>query len=143
MVDFTALLNRKADECEKPVAVPQGSYIMSIVGYTTGESRQKKTPYVEIETKIVAPREDVDMDEYAKVKNPQERSFKTPFYITEDSLYRLEEFLSKAGLPTAGRSFTEILAEMAGAQIVGIVSHRMSDDGESVFPEVKRFLKAE
>lgn len=143
MVDFTSLLNRKADECEKPVAIPQGSYAMRIVGYTTGESRQKKTPYVEMELKIIAPRDDVDAEEYAKVKNPQDRSFKVQFYITEESLYRLEEFLKKAGMETAGRSFVEILAEVAGAEIIGVVSHRMSDDGETVYAEVKRFLKAE
>lgn len=143
MVDFTSLLSKSASDVEKPEPIPAGAYDMAIVGFTTGESAQKKTPYVEIEHKIISPREDVDMEAYAKVKNPQDRSLKTQFYITEDSLFRLKDYLEKAGFETQGRQFLEMLNEIAGHQIVGIVTHRMSQDGESVFSELKKFLKAE
>lgn len=143
MVDFTELLNKKADDVEKPATTPAGSYLMTIVGFSTGESQNKKTPYVEIETKIIAPQDDVDMEEYAKVKNPQDRSFKTKFFITEDSLFRLKDFLAKAGFETEGKSFSEMLNEIAGHQIVGVVSHRLGQDGETVYPEINKFLKAE
>lgn len=143
MVDFTALLDRKADDIEKPATTPTGSYLMTIVGYTTGESQNKKTPYVETELKILAPQDDVDMEEYAKVKNPQERSFKVKHFITEDSLFRLKDFLAKAGFETEGKSFTEMLSEIAGHQIIGVVSHRLGQDGETVYPEINKFLKAE
>lgn len=143
MVDFTSLLDKKADDVEKPATVPTGSYDLTIVGFATGESANKKTPYVEIETKIIAPRDDVDMEEYAKVKNPQDRSFKTKFFLTEDSLFRLKDFLSKAGFEVEGKSFSEMLNEIAGHQVVGIVSHRLSQDGESTFAEINKFMKAE
>lgn len=143
MVDFTTLLSKSSDEVEKPEPIPAGSYDMIIVGFKSGESQQKKTPYVEIETKVIAPRDDVDMESYAKVRNPQDRTFKTQFYITEDSLFRLKDFLIKAGFETEGRTFLEMLNEIAGRTIIGIISHRLGNDGESVYPEVKKFLKAE
>lgn len=142
MVDFTQLLARTADDVERPEPLPQGSYLTTITAYRTVESGQKKTPGVEFDLQIVAPNEDVDAEAYAKVKNPQERVLKTQFWLTEDSLWRLKDFLEKAGHDMSGRSFAEVLAEVAGSQIVSIVTHRISQDGESVFPEARKFMKA-
>lgn len=141
MVDFTNLLSKSADNVERPEPLPQGSYVTTITAYRTIESGQKKTPGVEFDLQIFAPGEDINMEEYAKVKNPQERVLKTQFWLTEDSMFRLKEFLEKAGFETAGRTFADMLAEVAGHQIIAIVSHRIGQDGESVFPEAKRFMK--
>lgn len=141
MVDFTNLLSKSADNVERPEPLPQGSYVTTITAYRTIESGQKKTPGVEFDLQIFAPGEDINMEEYSKVKNPQERVLKTQFWLTEDSMFRLKEFLEKAGFETAGRTFADMLAEVAGHQIIAIVSHRIGQDGESVFPEAKRFMK--
>ena len=143
MVDFTTLLNKSIDDVEAPALLPQGSYMMTITGYSTGESQQKKTPYVEFNLKILAANEDVDQEELAKVNNLQDKTLKTQFYLSEDSLYRLKDFLSKAGLEIAGKSFSEVLSEIAGAQIIGIVSHRVNpNNAEQVFAECRKFLSA-
>lgn len=141
MVDFTNLLSKSADTVERPEPLPAGSYLTTITGYRTVESGQKKTPGVEFDLQITAPGDDVDAEAYAKVKNPQERVLKTQFWLTEDSLFRLKDFLEKAGFETAGRTFVDMLAEVAGHQIISLVSHRVSQDGESVFPEAKKFMK--
>ena len=142
MVDFTKLLDKSADDVERPAPLPQGSYITTITGYRGVESGQKKTPGVEIDMQIVAPGEDVDAEAYAQVKNPQERVLKTQFWLTEDSMFRLKDFLEKAGFETAGKTFSSMLAEIAGHQVIAIVTHRMGQDGESVFPEARKFMKA-
>lgn len=143
MVDFTQLLSKNLDDVERPEPLPEGSYLTSIVGYKTVESAKQQTPGVEIELKIVAPGEDVDPDAYAKIQNPQDKTLKTQFWLTEGSMWRLKDFLEKAGCDLTGKSFAEVLADIAGQQIVSIVSHRVGNDNESVFAEVKRFLKAE
>lgn len=141
MVDFTSLLNKSMDDVEAPALLPEGSYVMTITGYRTGESQQKKTPYVEFDLKIQAANEDVNQEELAKVKNLQDKTLKTQFYLSEDSLFRLKDFLSKAGHDISGKSFAEVLSEIAGSQVVGIVSHRVNPNNtEQVFAECRKFV---
>lgn len=142
MVDFTSILSKTGADIEAPAVIPAGSYDMTVVGFATGESAKNKTPYVEIETKILAPRDDVDPAEFAKVKNPQERSFKTKFWLTEDSLFRLKDFLIKLGFETENRSLLEMLQEIAGCNVLGIVGHQLSDDKETVYAVLTKFMKA-
>jgi len=143
MVDFTKLLDKSADDIERPATLPQGSYLCTITSYKGVESGNKHTPGVEIEMQIVAPGEDVNAEDVAQVKNLQERKLKTQFWLTEDSMFRLKDFLEKAGFETAGRTFSEMLAEIAGHNVIAIVTHRMGQDGETVFPEARKFMKAE
>ena len=143
MVDFTKLLDKSADDVERPATLPQGSYLCTITSYKMIESGQKHTPGVEIEMQIVAPGEDVPAEEVALVKNLNEKKLKTQLWLTEDSMFRLKDFLEKAGFETAGKTFSSMLAEVAGHQIIAIVTHRMGQDGETVFPEAKKFMKAE
>ena len=141
MVDFTSLLEKRLDDVEAPALLPQGSYIMTIAGYRTGESSKKKTPYVEFDLKISSAMDDVDQEELAKVKNLQDKTLKTQFYLNEDALFRLKDFCKKTGVPTEGKSFTEILSEIAGAQLIGIVNHRVNPENtDQVFAEVRSFL---
>nr|DAE38375.1 MAG TPA: Protein of unknown function (DUF669) [Caudoviricetes sp.] len=141
MVDFTSLLEKKLDDVEAPALLPQGSYIMTLAGYRTGESAKKKTPYVEFDLKISSAMDDVDQEELAKVKNLQDKTLKTQFYLNEDALFRLKDFCKKTGVPTEGKSFTEILSEIAGAQLIGIVNHRVNPENtDQVFAEVRSFL---
>lgn len=141
MVNFTSLLDKRLDDVEAPALLPQGSYIMTIAGYRTGESAKKKTPYVEFDLKISSAMDDVDQEELAKVKNLQDKTLKTQFYLNEDALFRLKDFCKKTGVPTEGKSFTEILSEIAGAQLIGIVNHRVNPENtDQVFTEVRSFL---
>lgn len=141
MVDFTSLLDKRLDDVEAPALLPQGSYIMTVAGYRTGESAKKKTPYVEFDLKISSAMDDVDQEELAKVKNLQDKTLKTQFYLNEDALFRLKDFCKKTGVPTEGKSFTEILSEIAGAQLIGIVNHRVNPENtDQVFAEVRSFL---
>ena len=141
MVDFTSLLEKRLDDVEAPALLPQGSYIMTVAGYRTGESAKKKTPYVEFDLKISSAMDDVDQEELAKVKNLQDKTLKTQFYLNEDALFRLKDFCKKTGVPTEGKSFTEILSEIAGAQLIGIVNHRVNPENtDQVFAEVRSFL---
>ena len=86
MTNFMHLLDKKVSETERPKPLPVGAYDMVITGYTTGTSQQKQTPYVEFALKVLSPRDDVDPEEWAQVKNPTEAKLKTQFYLTEDSM---------------------------------------------------------
>jgi hypothetical protein len=143
MVDFTSLLEKKTDDVEAPALLPAGSYLMTIAQYRTGESSKQKTPYVEFDLKIAQAMEVEDQEGLAKVRNLTDKTLKTQFYLSEDALFRLKDFLAKTGLPTEGRSFAEILSEVAGAQIIGIVSHRVNpNNAEQIFAEVRNFVAA-
>lgn len=44
MVDFTSILSKTGADIEAPAVIPAGSYDMTVVGFTTGESAKNKLP---------------------------------------------------------------------------------------------------
>lgn len=143
-VDFSAILNKKVNEVEAPASFPAGSYNMVVLGYTTGTSQKKNTPYIEFEFGVQSPNEDVDMDEYNKIKNPAERHLKTQFYITEESLFRLKDFLKACGIDVeCDRTLNELLPEATGTTVVGIIKKELAQDGSGKeYTRLNSFLAA-
>lgn len=143
-INFAALLDKKVSEVKKPEPLPTGAYDMCITGYTTGTSSKNETPYVEISFKPLSAREDVDQEALATIENFNDITMKTQFYLTDKSMWRLQDFLEKAGFDISGdQTFSEMLAECSGHTVVAVVGHRASKDGKSVFAEINSFVSAE
>jgi hypothetical protein len=143
-INFAALLDKKVSDVKKPEPLPTGAYDMCITGYSTGTSSKNETPYVEISLKPISAREDVDQEALANIDNLNDITLKTQFYLTEKSMWRLQDFLGKAGFDVEGdQTFSEMLAECAGHNVVAVIGHRASKDGTAVFAEINSFLSAE
>ena len=144
MVDFNSILNKKVNEVEAPVQLPVGSYLLSVVGYKFGTSSKQQTPYVQFEFGVSSAGEDVDQEQLSKVKNLQERRLTANFYITEDSLFRIKDFLEKCGLDVSGeQTLNEMIPTCVGASVYGILKAEQAQDGSGrEFIRLNTFIKA-
>lgn len=131
MANFAALLNVKADTVEKPKPLPQGTYLGTITGHEFDESQKKKTPFVRFHIQPVSPEPDVDEELFtefggqAKLASKKQR---TDFYLTEDSMFRLTDFLKDVcKLDADGRTLAELIPETTGVQIKFNISHSINN----------------
>lgn len=148
-INFEALLSKPAVEVEPPARFPQGHYDLMVVGRTQGVSQKKQTPYLEFEFKVISPREDVDMEAYAKIKDPASKTIKTQFYITDESLDRLVKFCEACGVSREGKTVAQMVEETAGASVVGVLTEELEDitgkpagTEPRVFTRLNTFTKA-
>lgn len=134
MPDFKALLSTPVEETERPKPVPTGNYLFQIKSHEFVESGKKKTPGVEFRATAVEPLDDVDQELLGQVKNWQNKEFRVTFWLTEDAMFMLKDFLEKhCGLNCSGRTYAEVIAaESQGAQFVGTVAHQQSTRNKEV-----------
>lgn len=118
MPDFSKLLQKPVTSAERPKPKAPGTYLGIITKSEFGESQQKKTPYVRFHIGNVAPGPEVDMAMNAA--NNIDLSKWTPhrdYFLTEDALYRLREFIESCGIAVEGRSFNETIPEVKGKPV--------------------------
>lgn len=151
---FESILDTETSAVERPRPMPAGTYDVIVKGmYETGESSQKKTPFVRFTYGFVAAGEDVDEEELKDILTNKEgavtplteKTIKDTYYTTPDALFRLTDVLTNMGLDMEadGLTIRNALAETPNCSLRIQVGHRASDDGEQIFAEVKRTMKAE
>jgi|SRR5215471_13022832 len=141
-VNFKELLDRPVDSAKKPPTKPPGTYRGIIASFKFDESKQQRTPFVRFTINNVQPGDDILAnpknlldDEGEQINFSKWIPYKD-FYLTDDALYRLKEFMHSLGIDTAGRSFNETLPEVTGMPVLfhGVTS--TSDDGKNVYTNV-------
>lgn len=83
----------------------EGLWEAKFVKFTSGESSQKKTPYVQLVLKVV-DEDAVDTEGEAYKRN----LFADTFYLTPNAMWRLKKFASEAGveIPEAGEEYDSL-----------------------------------
>lgn len=165
---FAPILDRSPKDVEKPKNLPMGSYTFITRGVPRQDkSTQRKTDFVEFTLVPQGPLQgdngnaDVDqeqLDEALTRRNGekiqiQSKAQRLTFYITEDALFRLEDFLRHLGfdIPTEAEkrtmteeqlddlpSFRQMLAESQNRSVGGFISHKPSDDGSVMYANITR-----
>ena len=141
-VNFKDLLDKKVEDTERPKPVPVGTYRLQIQGHEFGRSSQKKTPYVRFSFKIVQPGEDAEMSDLEGI-NWGKKTLRDDFYLTEDAMYRLRDFLEKnLQLNGTGRSFDELLPETKNMELEAYISQNPSqkEGDDSIYNNIDRYL---
>lgn len=143
--NFGALLDKAPSEIEKPKPLPVGTYVTVLQGLPRQDkSSKKQTEYVEFTHKLLSAGDDVDTEELAKMGGIADKTMKNTYYLTENSLWRLKEFLVHCGIDLDGvGSLREAIEETAGKQVAIHIRHEASDDGESVFARIAKTLPVE
>lgn len=121
--DFNSLLSRPADTFKEPPPLPAGTYNGIIQNHEFGTSRQKQTPYVRFNFVLTGAGEDVEASELEGIEL-NKKKLHTDFYITEDSLFRLTNFLRSCGLNT-NKPVAETIPETTGCEIRAFITQRM------------------
>ncbi len=141
---FESILDTPAADVERPKPLPAGTYDVVVKGlYEQGESSQKKTPFVRFTYSITAAGEDVDEDELAEMGGIADKTIRDTYYTTPDAMFRLTDVLENMGIDLTDVTIRQALADTPNCGLRIVVGHRASEDGQQIFAEVKRTLKAE
>ena len=135
-VDLSNLLGKRASEVEKPKPLPIGNYTFVIKGHEVVESSKKGTPGIQFSIQPVEAQDDVDEDLLAEVKEPFKKTMRMTNWITEDSLWRLKQFLQVLGLDDEDKTLEELIPETTGMQFIAKVEHEQTQDGNDIIARV-------
>ena len=138
MADLRTLLDTPADEIKKPPVWPVGDYHGFIEKYETGESREKKTPFIRFFVKASRADESIPAESLDGIDFSKGRSFRTDFYLLEDksSHWRLKEFLDKIGLDSAGQTLAALVPQAVGKPVRFELTQRANQDNTELFNEL-------
>ena len=135
-VDFQKLLSRKVDDAKPPAVLPSGTYRGIIKTFEFGKSREKETPFVKFNFDLIGHEDDVDEAELAEIDVTKIRK-STSFYFTENSEFRLANFIKSCGVKTEGRGYDETIPELVNAVVlVPITQQPDKKDPKKVYNEI-------
>lgn len=119
--NFSHLLNKPADAIKKKKPLPAGTYHGIIMGHRFDESREKKTPFVEFEIRLQAAGDDISQDDLAAAlegRQLQQETRRQSFYLTDDAMWRLKEFMESCNIASSGRNLNEMLPETTAKPVL-------------------------
>lgn len=125
MPDFTELLRKPAGEAKRPQALDVGDYQGVIRSHEVGDSNRNHTPYVRLGVTLTAwpegatPMEGVDLNK---------RQLRKDFFLTDESLWRLDEFIKSCGVNAIGKRYEDVLPALVGQPVKVEVRHYRSQD---------------
>lgn len=133
MVDFTSVLNKKADDLQKPVPKPVGTYVCQVVGLpkqktVVGKDTGEEMPVVTYTVRPIMAKDDVDPDEL-KTQPPisQWGNFQRTidfFLHTEGGQFYHSEFLANVlDIPSDDKTVGERMVEAPGKQLLVAIKH--------------------
>lgn len=141
MVDFSQLLKRPAGTHKRPPALPAGNYPAIISNYETGDRNKNRTPYVQFNVKLTDWPDTVPEDERTAPGEDgavapidlSKRSYRKQFYLTDDAIWRLDDFLVSMGMPNDGSvTYQDFLPPLPGTPVLAEIIQNMTDGGDIV-----------
>ncbi len=136
---FASVLDMPAQDIERPKPIPVGSYVCVVQGQPKfDKSTKKQTEYVEFTLKLLEAMDDVDEDALKEAGGIKDKTMRNTYYLTEGAIWRLKDFLGHCGIDTdTDASLRQLIDEAPGKQVVANIAHQASNDGSSVFAQVK------
>jgi hypothetical protein len=143
--NFSSILDESPTEVAAPVPLPQGTYLCVVQGSPVYDKSTKKgTPYVEFSLRPIAADEDIDENDLDESGGFENKLLRATFYLTEDAIYRLDEFHAHCGIDLDdGDSRRARNDAIMNAQVRVFVKHETSSDGTRIFARFNRSLPAE
>ena len=141
--NFGALLDKPASDVERPKPLPQGSYHCVVKGLPRFDKSSKKfTEFVEFTLQPTSAGEDVDEEDLEAMGGIANKTIRATYYITEDALWRLKDFLGHCGIEEDG-SLRNMIDRTPNCEVIAFIKHRASEDGQSVFAELAKTAPVE
>jgi hypothetical protein len=132
MPDFSQLLRKPAGEAKRPPPLPLGDYPGVIKSQEVGDNNRNKTPYVRFGLVLTEWPDSIPQSERPEGVDLNKRQIRKDFYLTEDSLWRLDEFIRSCGIDPEGRVYEEILPELIGQPVMVEVLHYINQQTAEV-----------
>jgi hypothetical protein len=139
-VDFSKILQKQAEEIEKPKPLPIGSYICNNPKLPEFKGVGKnETPCAEFSLVIIAPSDDVDPADLKAYGDWKGKTIRHRMFLTEGTEFRTKEELKDAfQVDEAGKNLGQMFNETINRQVLVTVKHRPSEDGTDIFMEVEK-----
>lgn len=142
--NFASLLNEAPTEVVRPKPVPTGTYICVVQKWEQKESAKQKTPFIEFTLSPIAADDDVDPDELDAAGGLENKSFRVPFFVTDDAIYRLDDFHAHCGLDLSDAASRIARCDaVINSQVKAFIKHEPSQDGQTIYAKVGRTLSAD
>lgn len=149
---FADVLDAPPSADDRPKSLPVGSYLCTVKGMPRiDKSAQKQTPFVEFTLVPKQAGADVDADDLTawatradgSIKRLDETTLKNTIYITENSVFMLNDFLEHCGIETDGRSRREMLDDTPNCDVVIYIRHEARQDGQGVQARISKSAPAD
>ena len=132
--NFRELLSKPTNEVDRPRALAAGHYIGELTTHEFGVSRQKQTPFVRFNVKLIEEASDVENGANKGI-DLSRRELRRDFFITPQALYRLSDFLDAVLGKQVGRPFDQRIPETRGVRVMVQVTRREVTDDEGTVLE--------
>lgn len=146
MATFGSILDKQSSDVERPKPLPPGTYHCVVDGQPREDKSTKKgTEFVEFSLKPMEALDDVDDDDLkaaltsgdGSVKALADKRIRATFYLTEDALWRLKKFLTQdLQIEEGKKKIRQMIGEAQNRQVLALVKHVPSDDGQSIFAQL-------
>lgn len=149
--NYASLLDKPASLDDRPKTQPQGSYLCLVKGLPAHDkSSQKQTDFVEFTFQILQAGPDVDEEALTawltkadgSVTALTDKTFKNRFYITDGSIFMLNDFLDHCGTDDT-KIRRERIDETPNAEVVVFIRHEARKDGQGIQAKVGKTAPAE
>lgn len=134
MSDFASLLSKNIEDIEAPKPIPVGEYRLRVEGSEEVTSSKKGTPGLKFSFLVVAADSNIDKDELGDAVGNKKIS--TTFWITENAMSMLSEFLKNLGI--ASGALAQGVLEAPGKEVYASVTQKPSDNGR-LYNEISSF----
>lgn len=134
MPDFSQLLKKPSGEAKKPDPLLAGQYPGVIKSFEVGDQNKNKTPYVRFQVGLTGWPEgqEPQMLPSGEAMDLSKRQMRRDYYLTDDALWRLDEFLRAIGIDLTGRSYEEVLPETVGIQVMVEVQQYVNQQNNEI-----------
>lgn len=140
--NFGTLLDTPSQSVERPKPLPTGSYLCVVKGQPRQDKSSKKgTEFVEFTLQPISALDDVDQEELTAMGGFADKTIKATYYLTENSIWRLKDFLDHCGIADEG-TLRQRIDETPNCQVLAVLKHEASDDGQSIFARLARTAPA-
>lgn len=143
--NFASILDESPAEVERPKPLPAGTYLCVVAGVPTYDKSSKKgTPFVQFTLRPLSAESDVDPESLLERGGLENKSIRATYYLTDDAIYRLDEFHEHCGIDLNDESTRrQRNDEVVNAHVRAVIKHRASDDGSQIYAELARTLPGE
>lgn len=143
--NFSSILDESPTEVSAPVPLPQGVYTCMVIGTPRyDKSSRKGTDFVEFTLRPIAAEADIDETELDEAGGLEGKTIKAVFYLTEDAIYRLDEFHSHCGIDLDdGQSRRSRNDMIVNSEVRVFIKHEPSQDGTRIWARFNRSLPME
>lgn len=143
--NFQSILSDSPTEVLRPPMTPIGTYLCVVGDWESGQSSQKKTPFIKFNLKPIAPMQDVDEDALKEIGGLEGKRLSITFYITDEAVFMLDQFHENCGIDLGdGTSRAARNDEVRNAQVLATVEHEIDrNNPERTYVRVNRTAKAD